>query len=382
MQMKFWFEVVMNECKPAQLPAVPPGRPEQVEPNQNRAAASITTKRMALLTYAGDVLESVNSNSLKVFGRKYVPSFIPPRKYTGELLGVNYLLRQTGQPLQDMDPDSEETDQLLEDHATEEEQADEGFEDEGQDLTIGSVSEDFPSSALSSTTLPVVPTLPLTSSTLPSTTLPVVPTLPLTTSILPVTPTTLPVTPMPVATTLPPPITQPCVPGASSQVPEEKLAVDEHGMPGMDRVDRLAECLVELRHQTNMTLHNQQVSNIVGLWQDLLDYDKQRVVFAARHLDRLIKGRFRHKKKVEFTPGVESVERCVLGSTGSPAQWPDCCCLVEAIFVRLSDIHKSPRKQGKNCMSRWTLILQDYRKVRHLILGNGAIMPPPCSWWR
>jgi len=37
-------------------------------------------------------------------------------------------------------------------------------------------------------------------------------------------------------------------------------AVDEHGMPGMDRVDRLAECLVELRHQTNMTLHNQQVS--------------------------------------------------------------------------------------------------------------------------
>ena len=37
-------------------------------------------------------------------------------------------------------------------------------------------------------------------------------------------------------------------------------AVDEHGMPGMDRVDRLAECLVELRHQTNMTLDNQQVS--------------------------------------------------------------------------------------------------------------------------
>ncbi|XP_062340820.1 uncharacterized protein LOC134039087 [Osmerus eperlanus] len=95
--------------------------------NQNRAAASITTKRMALLTYSGDVLESVNSNSLKVFGRKYVPSFIPPRKYTGELLGVNYLLRQTGQPLQDMDPDSEETDQLLEDHATEEEQADKGL---------------------------------------------------------------------------------------------------------------------------------------------------------------------------------------------------------------------------------------------------------------
>ena len=38
----------------------------------------------------------------------------------------------------------------------EEEQADEGFEDDGKDLTIGTVSDDLPSSTLPSTTLPVV----------------------------------------------------------------------------------------------------------------------------------------------------------------------------------------------------------------------------------
>ncbi|KAK5891282.1 hypothetical protein CgunFtcFv8_013506 [Champsocephalus gunnari] len=38
------------------------------------------------------------------------------------------------------------------------------------------------------------------------------------------------------------------------------LAVDDSGMAGMDRVDSLAECLVELRNQLTMVLSNQQVS--------------------------------------------------------------------------------------------------------------------------
>ncbi|XP_058625088.1 uncharacterized protein LOC131536281 [Onychostoma macrolepis] len=118
-----------------------------------------------------------------------------------------------------------------------------------------------------------------------------------------------------------------------------------------------------------------QVDDIVSLWQSLLDYDKQRVTFAARHQDRLTTGRFRSpKKKAVFTPGVDSLKRCVLGSTGSPAQWPDCCRLVEAIFIRLCRIHQSPRRKGKGTLSRWSLILHDYRKIRQLILSNGAIM--------
>ncbi|MCI4378029.1 hypothetical protein PGIGA_G00210560, partial [Pangasianodon gigas] len=164
-------------------------------------------------------------------------------------------------------------------------------------------------------------------------------------------------------------------PESPTQVPEETLAVDDRNVPGMDRVDSLADYLVELRHQTSLTLSSQQVSEIVALWQNLLDFDKQRVVFATRHQERLTTGRFRSpKKKAVFTPGVDSLKRCALASTASPAQWPDCCRLVEAIFIRLRRIPKNPRRKGKGSLTRWSLILRDYRRIRQLILNNGAII--------
>ena len=45
----------------------------------------------------------------------------------GELLGTGCLYSQTGKALQDVHPDSEETEALLEDVGTEEEVEDEGF---------------------------------------------------------------------------------------------------------------------------------------------------------------------------------------------------------------------------------------------------------------
>ncbi len=99
------------------------------------------------------------------------------------------------------------------------------------------------------------------------------------------------------------------------------------------------------------------MSNIVALWQNLLDYDKQRVVFAARHQSRLDTGRLRSpKKSQEFTPGVESVKRHALTTTAPLAQWPDCCRLIETIFVKLCAIHKSPKKKGIGTVSKWVLI--------------------------
>ncbi|KAI9516774.1 hypothetical protein NQZ68_013832 [Dissostichus eleginoides] len=159
-------------------------------------------------------------------------------------------------------------------------------------------------------------------------------------------------------------------------VQDQRLyAVDDSGMAGMDRVDSFAECLVGLRNQLTMVLTNQQVSNSVALWQNLLDYDKQRVVFAARHQSRLDTGRFRSpKKRQEFTPGVESLKRHALTTTAPLAQWPDCCRLIEAIFVRLCVIHRSPRKRGTGTVSRWDLILEDYRKIRRRILSNGTLV--------
>ena len=143
----------------------------------------------------------------------------------------------------------------------------------------------------------------------------------------------------------------------------------------MDRMDSLAEYLVGLRTETGQTLSSQQASTITALWQNLLPYDQQRVAYAARHQVRLTTGRFMcSKKRAEFTPGVASTTRCVLASSGSPAQWPDCSRLVESICVKLCNIHKSPKKQGSYSLTRWTLILTDYSKIRQLVLGNATVM--------
>ncbi|XP_047231562.1 uncharacterized protein LOC124874298 [Girardinichthys multiradiatus] len=154
----------------------------------------------------------------------------------------------------------------------------------------------------------------------------------------------------------------------------ETLAVDDQNVPGYQHVDRLAEYLVGLREQTSLCLTNLQADCITELWQRLDDRDKQRVVYAARHQDRLLSGRFRTPKKPSKTPGVESTTRCVLGASSAPAQWPDCCRLVETIFIRLCGLHSAPKRKGKGAESRWSLILRDYRKIRDLVVGNARVM--------
>ncbi|KAK3508209.1 hypothetical protein QTP70_017694, partial [Hemibagrus guttatus] len=97
-------------------------------------------------------------------------------------------------------------------------------------------------------------------------------------------------------------------PVSPTQDTEENLAVGNQNVPGMDLVDNLADYLVELKGQTGLTLSSQQVNDIVALWENLLDFDKQRVVFAATPQERLTTGRFRSPKKVVFTPGVDSLK--------------------------------------------------------------------------
>ncbi|XP_062305989.1 uncharacterized protein LOC134010142 [Osmerus eperlanus] len=108
--------------------------------NQDRGTAAVTSKPSSLLTYSGGVAHCVNTNSLKVFGRAFVPTFTPPAKYTGELLGVDYLLSQTGQSL-NVNPDSEETEGMLEDVHEGEEEEDEGFQEEPS-LAVSSLLDD------------------------------------------------------------------------------------------------------------------------------------------------------------------------------------------------------------------------------------------------
>ncbi|XP_072533111.1 uncharacterized protein [Salminus brasiliensis] len=160
---------------------------------------------------------------------------------------------------------------------------------------------------------------------------------------------------------------------AAEDIQDEKPAVDEKGIPGFHHVERLADQLVELRNLTTVTLTNQQVRTIIDLWQNLDSWDKQWIVYVALHKDQLTTGHFQSPEKEDnLTPGIENTTRCTLQASSSTH--PDCCRLVEAIFVRLCNIHSSPSKKDEETMTHWTLILQDYRKIRELLLGNGAVM--------
>ena len=147
-------------------------------------------------------------------------------------------------------------------------------------------------------------------------------------------------------------------------------------MPGYQHVDRLAEYLVELRNETSLCLTNKQADTIIHLWESLDSRDKCRVVYAARHQERLLTGRFRTPKKPTATPGVESTTRCFLGASSAPAQWPNCCRLVECIFIKLCTLFPAPkRKKNKpGTESSWSQVLQAYRQIRQRVVGNARVM--------
>ncbi|XP_052429310.1 uncharacterized protein LOC127970861 [Carassius gibelio] len=339
--------------------------------NQDREAASMSSEPSALRSYTGELVHCVNSNYEKLFGRKVVPTFCPPARYTGELIGVQYLFQQTGQALQDMNPDSEETAELIEELNVEERDEDEGFCDVSEDHTIADPEDVLspPSSTLTlgSSTVVTSSDTAVLGSTSPS--------------LVP-DPTPAPSSPGPSGTAVPPFPSETSVSPLSSEPEDagqdddddEETAVDYQNVPGYQHVDKLAEYLVELRGHTALSLTNQEASTIIELWQNLADQDKQRVVYAARHQKRLLSGRFRVPKRPTKTPGVESTIRSVLGASSAPAQWPDCCRLVETIFIRLCNTHPSPKRKGKGTLSRWSLILQDYRRIRQLVLGNSLVM--------
>lgn len=87
-------------------------------------------------------------------------------------------------------------------------------------------------------------------------------------------------------------------------------------------MDSLAVYLVGLRDQNSLCLSNLQANHIIELWESLDDRDKQQVVYAARHQERLLSGRFRTPKRPSKTPGVESTTHCMLGASSALTQWP------------------------------------------------------------
>ncbi|KAM8740474.1 uncharacterized protein AB9X84_020301 isoform 1-T5 [Acanthopagrus schlegelii] len=54
--------------------------------NQDRGSAALSTAPSPLRSYTGDLFHCVNRHDKKLFGKKLVPEFCPPSRYTGELI--------------------------------------------------------------------------------------------------------------------------------------------------------------------------------------------------------------------------------------------------------------------------------------------------------
>ncbi|XP_057183912.1 uncharacterized protein LOC130550451 [Triplophysa rosa] len=252
---------------------------------------------------------------------------------SGELLGVDYLLSQTGQPLV-VDPDSEETENMLEDVDEGGYEEDEGFdEDQTFDVTLSSLSDE-PSFSVSSRFLSSSESL----------------------SSLAAASTTLAVDSMPQS-------------GTSAST-DESAAVGNSGVPGMDRVDSLAEYLVlSGPHQPAGKQCGHALAEPAGLRQAASGV-------CCRTPEQ---GGHREVQVAQKEAGVHSrggkcEEARVLATTAPLAQWPDCCRLIESIFVRLCALHRRPMKKGNGTVSRWDLIPEDYMKIRRCILANANVM--------
>ncbi|KAJ8359639.1 hypothetical protein SKAU_G00161640 [Synaphobranchus kaupii] len=231
--------------------------------NEDRSAAATPHQKDEPHSYSGLLRHAVNSLGEAVLGRKIVP-YTAPSKYTGELIGLEYLYNQTGEVLQDYASAIQE----LETATVADVEEDEGFvgSEEFQDLT------DL-----------TVPTLDLHN----------LPSAPLTTTHCELS-----------------------VSKESDQLStsEDSSSHDDFGGPdnieGYRSVQDLADYLVTLQsHGTALTM--EECTNIITLWEGLADYDKQRTTYSPRHQSSLSKGRFRATKMI-VAPGVESTKRTCL----------------------------------------------------------------------
>ena len=74
---------------------------------------------------------------------------------------------------------------------------------------------------------------------------------------------------------------------------QREEAVDASGIPGWDRVNDLAKALIDL---DGLAVTASQAQKIEHLYNRLVDYDKQPILFHPRH-QRPSRGRFARKKQ-------------------------------------------------------------------------------------
>ena len=316
-----------------------------------------------MLSYDTGFCHAANVLSRAVFGREVMPGLVLPSRYTGELIGIEYLFDQTGRALGTIndDPDVPDVDVVV----GEDREMDEGFV-EAEDGTIAAPEGDdanwLPARLCRTRSTPAVappvavprarrvrrviesdsdssppcavpspppcvssrPRVPSPPPCVPSR--PRVPSPPPCMPSRPRVPSPPPCVPSRPRVPSPPPCvssrprvpspppcvpSRPRVPSPPARVPSPPRdeaadeAVDRHSVPGYDRVQELAAHLVGVKDRLFLTAGD--VDRLVELWGRLSAYDQWRVAYSPRYRERQLKGRF--ARTSSSVPGIESVKR-------------------------------------------------------------------------
>ncbi|WAR12544.1 hypothetical protein MAR_026724, partial [Mya arenaria] len=308
--------------------------------------------------YSGQLQHSVNRLSYALLDRKLIPDFRPPRAYTGEKIGLEYLYGQNHMELQavTLDPEDAASARVEPEPGAismDDEAEDEGFQEE-EDPTQPPVDEEQLRSdpAAAPFRRPPAPTRILT------------PPQP--------QPLQVPVPP-------PPPAPVPVQPPSGDQQPGQSDPTDAVGpdnLPGYGLVDQLADYLHSLRDQ-DLALTDDQAAHIIRLWGMLTDFDKQPTTPRARHRTRITKvstATYKKKGAQSVVPGVDAVNRTMRGDSEGPAQRPDANRIMASLVIKLCGSHPSPEKRAGQRIERWSLITRAYRNIRRLVVEQPRVV--------
>ncbi|XP_034064265.1 uncharacterized protein LOC117541213 [Gymnodraco acuticeps] len=305
--------------------------------NEDRAAAA-SGEVEPLHSYSGHLKHVLNQKSQRVLGRQLVKDFTKPAEYTGELIGVEFLYRQTGKVLEDVSLDPDIPDEAAAIQSLEE--VDEGIEEDVEDPTV--FQPDIPSTGTAARSGDPADA-----------------------------PRSEPSGPA--APHQPDPPEAPEAPAQQSSSDSEEEMQGPDGQPGYQHVLKLAKALLEARSLQGLS--DKRVDELMALWQRLPEPDRRRVVYPPRHRERQLKGRFKTAKgKNTSCPGKESLQRCLLGLNSGPATWPSASRLVEAICSQLCRLHPAATRFGGIMRTRWFLILTDYVAIREAVLASPRLM--------
>lgn len=162
--------------------------------------------------------------------------------------------------------------------------------------------------------------------------------------------------------------------GGEDEISEEpKTCTDSLGIPGWDKVDKLAQALLA---SSGVSLCDSDAGKITKLYDQLEEYDKKPVNYEA--VDRRPpSGKFQQRRHAGFVDVVQMSKSFVSGTT--PTLRPAKSRLVEAILMHLCRQITSPGKRSiggekPTYVSRWGLIIQQYKMVRSRFLNSDKLL--------